>query len=50
MGYRIVEDLRQAGKQIFITDEITVDGALSKFLQGALVHLEGRTCRGGSCH
>lgn len=50
MGYRIVADLEQAGKQIFITDELTVNGALGKFLQGTLLHLEGRTCKGGSCH
>jgi predicted Fe-Mo cluster-binding NifX family protein len=50
MGYRIVADLEQAGKQIYITDEISVNGALGKFLNGTLEHIEGRTCRGGTCH
>jgi predicted Fe-Mo cluster-binding NifX family protein len=50
MGYRIITDLEQTGKQIFITDEITVNGALNLYLQGKLVHLAGRTCMGGSCH
>jgi len=50
MGFRIVADLEKTGKKIFITDEITVNGALNLYLQGSLMHLAGRTCKGGSCH
>jgi len=44
MGMRIYEDLQQANKQVFITDQVNVDQAIDAYLTGNLSDYPERGC------
>jgi predicted Fe-Mo cluster-binding NifX family protein len=44
MGRRIYDDLRAAGIESFITDEINVDNALKLYLEGSLIDKPDMSC------
>ncbi len=40
MGRRLYEDLKNAGIDVYVTDETVVDEAINLFLNGKLTHIE----------
>lgn len=44
MGRRIYNDLMNAGKEVFITDETTTDAAVEKYLKQELVDNPDKSC------